>query len=98
MVGLYAGVSQLARESGSYPECHWFESDRRYHTKSCSFLELHDFFLPKTYIIRPVFRFLISQLSIAVRDAETETVAILTVTIAKADVTLIPPIAFNVEE
>ncbi len=28
---LYAGVSQLARESGSYPECHWFESDRRYH-------------------------------------------------------------------
>ena len=31
MVGLYAGVSQLARESGSYPECHWFESDRRYH-------------------------------------------------------------------
>ena len=41
---------------------------------------------------------LISQFSIAVRDAETETVAILTVTIAKADVTLIPPIAFNVEE
>lgn len=34
----------------------------------------------------------------AVQDAETETVAILTVTIAKADVTLIPPIAFNVEE
>ncbi len=30
VVGLYAGVSQLARESGSYPECHWFESDRRY--------------------------------------------------------------------
>ncbi len=28
----------------SYPECHWFESDRRYHTKSCSSLELHDFF------------------------------------------------------
>ena len=26
----FAGVSQLARESGSYPECHWFESDRRY--------------------------------------------------------------------
>ena len=29
----FAGVSQLARESGSYPECHWFESDRRYQSK-----------------------------------------------------------------
>ena len=26
----FAGVAQLARAFGSYPECHWFESDRRY--------------------------------------------------------------------
>ena len=25
------GVAQLARASGSYPECRWFKSDRRYH-------------------------------------------------------------------
>ena len=24
------GVAQLARAFGSYPECHWFESSRRY--------------------------------------------------------------------
>ena len=41
----FAGVSQLARESGSYPECHWFESDRRYHQKQCSSDELHCFIL-----------------------------------------------------
>ena len=28
------GVAQLARAFGSYPECHWFESDRRYHQES----------------------------------------------------------------
>ena len=28
------GVAQLARAFGSYPECHWFESSRRYH-KPC---------------------------------------------------------------
>ena len=28
---LYGGVAQLARAFGSYPECHLFESDRRYH-------------------------------------------------------------------
>ena len=27
----YGGVAQLARAFGSYPECHLFESDRRYH-------------------------------------------------------------------
>ena len=27
----YGGVAQLARAFGSYPECHWFESNRRYH-------------------------------------------------------------------
>ena len=27
------GVAQLARAFGSYPECHWFESSRRYHQK-----------------------------------------------------------------
>ena len=29
----YGGVAQLARAFGSYPECHLFESDRRYHEK-----------------------------------------------------------------
>ena len=29
----YGGVAQLARAFGSYPECHWFESNRRYHIK-----------------------------------------------------------------
>jgi len=33
----------------SYPECHWFESDRRYQSKSCSLQELHDFFLYKAF-------------------------------------------------
>ena len=28
----------------SYPECHWFESDRRYHLRSCNLLKLHDLF------------------------------------------------------
>ena len=27
------GVAQLARASGSYPECRWFKSDRRYHIR-----------------------------------------------------------------
>ena len=27
------GVAQLARAFGSYPECHWFESSRRYQTQ-----------------------------------------------------------------
>ena len=31
---IYGGVAQLARAFGSYPECHWFESSRRYH-KPC---------------------------------------------------------------
>ena len=26
----YGGVAQLARAFGSYPECHWFKSSRRY--------------------------------------------------------------------
>ena len=26
------GIAQLARALGSYPGCHWFESDCRYHT------------------------------------------------------------------
>ena len=30
---LYGGVAQLARAFGSYPECHLFESDRRYQKK-----------------------------------------------------------------
>ena len=25
----------MARAFGSYPECRWFESDRRYHEKQC---------------------------------------------------------------
>ena len=40
----FAGVSQLARESGSYPECHWFESDRRYHSKPFRLKDLDGFF------------------------------------------------------
>ena len=27
----FGGVAQLARASGSYPECHRFETSRRYH-------------------------------------------------------------------
>ena len=27
------GVAQLARAFGSYPECHWFESSRRYQSQ-----------------------------------------------------------------
>ena len=27
------GVAQLARAFGSYPECHWFKSSRRYHLR-----------------------------------------------------------------
>ena len=27
------GVAQLARACGSYPQCRWFKSDRRYHTR-----------------------------------------------------------------
>ena len=27
---LYGGVAQLARACGSYPQCRWFKSDRRY--------------------------------------------------------------------
>ena len=38
----YGGVAQLARAFGSYPECHWFESSRRYqfgkHRKMLSFI------------------------------------------------------------
>ncbi len=30
---LHGGVAQLARAFGSYPECHVFESHRRYHNK-----------------------------------------------------------------
>ena len=26
------GVAQLVRACGSYPQCRWFESTRRYHT------------------------------------------------------------------
>ncbi len=26
----YGGIAQLARACGSYPQCHWFESDYRY--------------------------------------------------------------------
>ncbi len=26
----YGGIAQLARALGSYPGCHWFESDCRY--------------------------------------------------------------------
>ena len=29
----YGGVAQVVRACGSYPQCHWFESSRRYHTK-----------------------------------------------------------------
>ena len=32
----YGGVAQLARAFGSYPECHWFESSRRYHSSETS--------------------------------------------------------------
>ena len=28
---MHGGVAQLARACGSYPQCHWFESSRRYH-------------------------------------------------------------------
>ena len=30
---IFGGVAQLARAFGSYPECHVFESHRRYHKK-----------------------------------------------------------------
>ncbi len=30
---IYGGIAQLARAFGSYPECHLFESDCRYHNK-----------------------------------------------------------------
>ena len=30
---LYGGIAQLARAFGSYPECRWFESNCRYHTR-----------------------------------------------------------------
>ena len=40
--GIHGGVAQLARAFGSYPECHWFESSRRYqfgkHRKMLSFI------------------------------------------------------------
>ena len=28
---LCGGIAQLARAFGSYPECHWFKSNYRYH-------------------------------------------------------------------
>ena len=29
--GILAGIAQLARACGSYPQCRWFKSDYRYH-------------------------------------------------------------------
>ena len=39
----FAGVAQLARAFGSYPECHWFESDRRYQVKTVQVAKLGRF-------------------------------------------------------
>ena len=33
LFGRYGGVAQLARALGSYPGCHWFKSNRRYHLR-----------------------------------------------------------------
>ena len=44
----FAGVAQLARAFGSYPECHWFESDRRYQQKPFRLKDLDGFFLFKS--------------------------------------------------
>ena len=44
----YGGVAQLARAFGSYPECHLFESDRRYHERTVILIESYrSFLLPK---------------------------------------------------
>ena len=36
---VYGGIAQLARACGSYPQCHWFESDYRYHASTLSRVE-----------------------------------------------------------
>ena len=36
----YGGIAQLARALGSYPGCHWFESDYRYHLSCNTFISL----------------------------------------------------------
>ena len=38
----HGGIAQLARACGSYPQCHWFESDYRYQNPqlACGFLWL----------------------------------------------------------
>ncbi len=33
VISSIGGVAQLARAFGSYPECHWFKSSRRYHLR-----------------------------------------------------------------
>ena len=35
----------MARAFGSYPECHWFESDRRYQQKPFKLKNLDGFFI-----------------------------------------------------
>ena len=45
---LYGGVAQLARAFGSYPECHLFESDRRYQMNGNFDRKLSFFFFAKT--------------------------------------------------
>ena len=55
----YGGVAQLARAFGSYPECHLFESDRRYHKRTVILIESYrSFSLPKKPMIRAIFTFL----------------------------------------
>ena len=44
----YGGVAQLARAFGSYPECHVFESHRRYQEKAGFYLA---FFVVQTKYI-----------------------------------------------
>ena len=55
---LYGGVAQLARAFGSYPECHLFESDRRYQKRTVILIESYrSFSLPKKPITRAFFAF-----------------------------------------
>ena len=54
----YGGVAQLARAFGSYPECHLFESDRRYHKRTVILIESYrSFSLSKKPMIRAFFAF-----------------------------------------
>ena len=44
----HGGVAQLARAFGSYPECHPFKSDRRYHERTVILIESYrSFSLPE---------------------------------------------------